>query len=207
MKINAVIFMMFSGIALYGQTAEAPKRTVFDSKGQELKRAAAPAADTYKPAGAAGVPENGRGASYRALDTLSSSTEDMNAIRDSNVRRLTKDGCAPEVSARIGDLRSRLQAAGVAPDATEKSSRAVREDSGSDSSTLALASNWFKATGNGKATAAPVKDKSIDLLDSVLPIAAGKDAIEAKDPRPSQDIASLKAELEHLYAACPGAKR
>lgn len=181
--MRALTFVMLSGFVLYGQTAEAPKRTVFDSKAQEQKKSP--------------TPESGKGASYRALDALTSSTEDMNVIRDSNVRRLTKDGCAPEVSARIADLRSKL------PDGIAKSARA---DSAPDNSALVLASNWFKAASDNKSTAAPAKDKSIDLLDSVLPATAGKTAVEAKPTRP-EDIVSMRAELEHLYAACPGAKR
>jgi hypothetical protein len=206
--MRVIAFLMLPGIAMFGQTSpppasnEPPKRTLFDSKGQTTSKPAAPPPQAVKPSGGA-APESGRGASYRALDALGASTEDMNAIRDSNVRRLTKDGCAPEVSARIADLRSKLQAAGVDTGPAERSARAGREESGPDTSTLAVASNWFKATGENKAPAA--KDKSNDLLDSVLP-AAGKGVSEAK-PREQEDVASLKTELEHLYAACPAAKR
>jgi hypothetical protein len=205
--MRTIILIVLSS-AVYAQTgqssagADTPKRTVFESKGQSSAKPASPEAEV-KPQGAAGVPENGRGASFRALDTLSSSTENLNLIRDNNVRRLTKDGCAPEVSARIGDLRSKLQAAGVVLPPLERSARTGREESGPDNSTLALASNWFKAPTDGKASGA--KDKSIDLLDSVLP-AAGKGARMHEDVA-GLDVPSLKAELEHLYAACPAAKR
>jgi hypothetical protein len=188
-KTRSIAFLMLSGMVIYAQTGqpqEAPKRTVYDSKPQT----------TAKP-----VPENGRGgASYRALDALGASNEDMNVIRDGNVRRLTQDGCAPEVSARIADVRNKLQALGV-------ETRAGREDSKTDTTTQALASNWFKAAGDSKASAS--KDKTGELLDSVLPQAAGKDTGETKgrDAGTPENIAGLKAELEHLYAACPAGKR
>jgi hypothetical protein len=126
--------------------------------------------------------------------------EDLNAIRDNNVRSLTKDGCAPEVSARIADLRSRLRIATGAPDVDGKSSRNAREDPGSE--TLAMASNWFKSGSAGSSLTA--KDKSSELLDSVLPDRQVRKPVDSRTE--DRDAAGLKTEIEHLLATCP-AKR
>ncbi len=198
--MRAIIWIMCSSIVVCGQsTTDAPKRTLFDSKGATLKKPEPPAADVAKPRETA-APENARGASERALDSLGTSTENLNEIRDSNVRRLTGDGCAPEVSARIADLRTRLQMATGAPDVAVKSSN-VREDSGS--ATLAMASNWFKSGSAGSSLIA--KDKSNELLDSVLPDSPARKPADSRAEY--RDAAGLKSEIEHLLATCPGAKR
>jgi hypothetical protein len=200
MNMRVIMWIMCSSVVVCGQSAtDAPKRTLFDSKGATLKKPEPPAGDSAKPR-ETGAPDNAHGASARALDSLGSSTEDLNGIRDSNVRSLTKDGCAPEVSARIADLRIRLRAVTGVPDATEKSSRKAGEDSGSE--TLALASNWFKSSTVGSSLDA--KNKANELLDSVLP------DYPARRPNlrtENRDAVGLKSEIEHLLATCPGAKR
>jgi hypothetical protein len=201
MNISVITWIMFSAVVVYGQsTAEAPKRTVFDSRTSNLKKQEPPAAEAAKPRGTA-TPENARGASTRALDSLGSSLEDLNTIRDSNVRGLTKDGCAPEVAARIADLRTRLQIATGAPDIAAKGSHGVREDSGSE--TLALASNWFKSGSAGSSLS--TKDKSNELLDSVLPDSPARKQADSRAE--NRDAAGLNSEIEHLLATCPAAKR
>ncbi len=113
---------------------ETPKRTIFDSSNQTPRLVKATAPETPKPTASGG--NKTAGASSRALDALTSSQEDLNAIRDGNVRRLTT-GCSPDVSARIADLASRLHL--NAPANTQ---------AGSESATLALASDWFKRPGD-----------------------------------------------------------
>jgi hypothetical protein len=200
MNMRVIIWIMCSSIVVCGQsTSDAPKRTLFDSKGAGLKKPDPPPPDTAKPRDTAS-PENARGASARALDTLGSSLEDLNGIRDSNVRGLTKDGCAPEASARIADLRARLRIATGVPDAAENNRRGVRDDSGSE--TLALASNWFKSGSAGASSGS--KDKSSELLDSVLPDSPARKPADLRSE--NRDAAGLKSEIEHLLATCAGAK-
>jgi hypothetical protein len=195
MNMRVIVWIVCSSIVVCGQsTADAPKRTLFDSKGANLKKPDPPPADAAKPRDTA-APENARGASAKALDSLGSSLEDLNGIRDSNVRGLTKDGCAPEVSARIADLRTRLRVATGVPEA------AVRDDSGSE--TLALASNWFKSGSAGSSLG--TKDKSNALLDSVLPDSPARKPADLRSE--SRDAAGLKNEIEHLLTTCSGAKR
>ncbi len=118
----------------------------------------------------------------------------MNLIRDSNVRKLTNDGCAPEASARINDLRSRL---GIAAPAA-----AANKNAGSETAALALASGWFKAPSDG--TPGVGQQKKSDLLDSVLP---GADKTAKPAEAREQDASALQAELDHLLSSCSGAKR
>jgi hypothetical protein len=197
MNMRVIVWIVCSAVAVCGQSAaDAPKRTLFDSKGATLKKPEPPPAEAAKPRDVS-APENTRGASARALDSLGSSLEDLNTIRDNNVRSLTKDGCAPEVSARIADLRTRLQIATGAPDVDGKSSRNAREDPGSES--LAMASNWFKS-GNASSSLI-AKDKSNELLDSVLPESPSRKAADLR--MEERDAAGLKTEIEHLLTTCP----
>lgn len=171
------------------QQGEIPKRTIFDSNNQSprLVRANEPAAEATKPA-LSSSPISLTGASSRALDALNSSQEDLNAIRDGNVRRLATGGCAPDVSARIADLAAKLHM-NAPGDATV----------GSESATLALASDWYKRPGDASSVKQG-KDQKEALLDAVLPttkLAAGG----------AQDLANLRAELDRLLTTCPAAKR
>ena len=192
--ITAVL--MIAGIALQAQTpppADTPARTIFDPK-QNLKKPdpLPPAKPVSAPASAGGVPRDSqRDAGSSALDALATSTENLNTIRDGNVRKLTADGCAPEVSARLADLRARL---GIR--ATPK------KDTGSETAALALASAWYKTPEESKPAAA--QQKTTDLLESVLPG-------PSKSPKPAdpqaRDAGALKDEMDRLLASCSGAKQ
>ena len=209
--IKLCLILILPPASVYGQTSggqassEIPKRTIYDSNNQapKLVKTTAPSTDAAKPSSAVGS-NNSRVASSRALDTLSSSTEDLNVIRDGNVRRLTTGGCGPEVSARIADLAVRLRALGVSVDGLKASGAGGNASPGSESASLALAGDWFKRPGDtssaGQGSAAQGKDQKEALLDSVLP--------SAKSPAATgQDVASLKTELERLLTSCPAAKR
>jgi hypothetical protein len=174
--------------AAYGQQGETPKRTIFDSTNQspQLVRANEPAA-VNKPA-LSSSPISAAGASSRALDALNSSQEDLNAIRDGNIRRLTSGGCAPDVSARIADLAAKLH-----------TNAPANSTVGSESATLALASDWYKRPGDA-ASVKQGKDQKDALLDMVLP--GAKSA-----PAGGQDTAGLRAELDRLLTTCPAPKR
>jgi hypothetical protein len=201
MNMRVIIWIICTSVVVCAQaTTDAPKRTLFDSKGATLKKPDPPAAEAAKPRDVSAA-ENARGGSAHALDSLGSSIEDLNGIRDSNVRGLTKDGCAPEVSARIADLRARLRIATGVPDTAEKGPRGGADDRGPE--TLALALNWYKSSSAG-ASLSP-KDKSRELLDSVLPESVANKPVDLRAE--SRDAAGLNSEIEHLLRTCPGSKR
>jgi hypothetical protein len=139
----------------------------------------------------------GRGASAGALDSLDSSTENLNVIRDANLKRLLKDGCAPAVSARIMELRARLDIP------TEKTDPAGREGSKPENSAVDLASAWYKAPATAANANTAAANKSVDLLDAVLPVAKTE---AASKKAPGSDTEALKIELDHLLTVCPSAK-
>lgn len=153
------------------QQNSTPKRTLVDSQNQKKNgQAAAPARDS----GSA------------AYDALAASTENLNNIRDSNVRRLG-EGCSPEAAARIGEIRTELGIK-AAP---------ARKDPAADAALLAVAGNWFTAPAES-APAVP-HQKADEALASVLPGAPAKSAA-------AQDTASLQAEMNRLLASCTGTR-
>jgi len=183
--MRTIILVMLVPLVTQAQSSQSdvPKRTMTDS-GQTVKKPA-----LVKPVSAQ-TPENARNPGSSALDALTTSAENLNVIRDGNVRRLTAGGCAPEVSARVNDLKTRL---GIAPE---------NKNAGQETAALALASSWFKPAADEVVPAA-VQQKKGDLLESVLP-GASKAAkpIDAA----AADTAELRAELEHLLASCSGLK-
>jgi hypothetical protein len=178
-----------------------PQRTIRDTvafKSQnDPAKTSAPKADLVKTS----ARDFDRGASAGTLDSLDSSTENLNVIRDANLKRLLKDGCAPAVSARIAELRARLDIP------TEKPDRGDREGSKPENSAVDLASAWYKAPAKSNADAAnsnaAATNKSADLLDAVLPVAKTE---AASKKAPGSDTEALKIELDHLLTACPSAK-
>jgi hypothetical protein len=179
--MRAFAILIFGAAAVLAQPqTDAPKRTIFESQ-QTQRRIGPPPAAPVKAA----APTRDPGSS--AFDALISSTENLNNIRDSNVRRLT-EGCSPDVAARIADIRGRL---GIR-------TTAGKRDSVSDIAALALASGWFKSPTEN-APVVPQQKKS-DLLEAVLPASE-------KKPEPAEDTANLQTELSRLLAGCSGAKR
>jgi hypothetical protein len=164
--------------SLIPQQNDAPKRTIVDSSQSQKS-------NTRKP-----EPASAHDSGSTALDAVITSTENLNTIRDSNVRRLS-DGCSPDITARIGELRAQL---GLKNDSAKK-------DPSSETAMLALASSWFKngpVNPSANPPAPPQQNKS-DLLASVLP---------GTEPRPvPRDTVSLQAELDNLLAACAPRKR
>jgi len=191
--MRILTLMILAAFATQAQNSQAdpPKRTLIDSN-QNLKRPA-PVAEPVKATSGRQTPESARNPGSSALDALSSSTENLNVIRDSNVRKLTNDGCAPETSARINELRTRL---GIAVP-----SAAASKNAGSETAALAVASGWFKAPSDGAPVAS--QQKKSDLLDSVLP---GADTAAKPADAREQDAGALQSELDHLLASCSGAK-
>jgi hypothetical protein len=157
-------------------------------------------------------PDYNRGPDAGTLDSLGQSLIDLNAIRDSNVGRLQKDGCPPEVANRIAELRGKLARLEGEPGGHADPAQAnapVRRTSGADA--LDTAANWFKADDHADAAGA-AGPSSGALLDSVLP------GGEATRPKPltgdaaarrktqEDGAAQIKAELAQLQGACVPAK-
>lgn len=208
MRARLLAVLIVSSLGAQAQTArpadsrETPERTVHSASGA-------------KPSNASGPEEAGRAANPHALDALSSSTDDLNVIRDANLRKLTKDGCSPEISARTAEVQGRLRAAEAELNGEEPSPAAADKASLSapQGSAQAIASNWFKAEEPASAASNPRQNPPKNLVDSVLPGGASKPASPSRPPLSAdkrkameQDVAALKAELGHLSVACPGAK-
>jgi hypothetical protein len=195
------LILVASGLMAYGQTGqtqppvENPQRTIRDASGFKPRNDASKAEPARSPR-AAPASENGRGAGADTLDSLGSSTENLNVIRDANLRRLLKDGCAPAVSARIVELRARL---GLP---AEKTDHPAREGAKPEQSPIETASDWYKTPPVPANSSASATTRSADLLGTVMP-GAKTDAPTKKASE--SETAALRTELEQLVAACPGA--
>jgi hypothetical protein len=172
-------------------------------------------------------------AAMNALDSLTTSLQDLNAIRDGNLTRVQKDGCPPEVAARLADLKARLaqdeaELSGVeapVPAASQSKDRAGAADP------LAIADDWYKRSpqtrletanrgmGNpSERSGAPdPSDREARLLSGVLPggtnTATPERRVDAQSPETLQrqkaledEIARTKAEISQLSAACTAIK-
>ncbi len=196
---NILTVLVIAASAVFGQTSDAPKRTLLTSDNQTASRLVKPTTSTDAPKPTP-VTDNNRGASSKALDAMNSANEDLNIIRDSNVRGLNS-GCSPESSSRIADLAARLQTLGVKVELPKSAAAGGNSRPGSDTAALTLASDWYKQTGDSSSPSSSSgpsgKDRKEDLLDSVLP---GTSASAA-------DVASLKGEFDRLVASCTQAKR
>ena len=201
-------------LASAAQTARPADNKDAGSKPQRTVSGASPVS-TGKAAQTASDERGGRDHA-KALDSLSASTDDLNAIRDENLRRLTSDGCPPEVSARIAEVKGRLAAAqaelkGVEPAAAPEKKPAPA----APGSALALASDWFKAGDPAPADTAARSNDQRDAVGSVLPggpartAAPGMKAPLTAERRRTleQDVTALESELAHLVVACPGGKK
>jgi hypothetical protein len=208
MRARVFAVLIVASLGAQAQTArpsdsrDTPQRTVHAASGA-------------KPAGASGAEETGRAANPHALDALSSSTDDLNVIRDANLRKLTKDGCPPEISARTAEVAGRLRAAEADLNGEDPPSGAPDKatPSAPQGSAQAIATNWFKTEEAASAASNPRQNPPKSLVDSVLPGGASKPASPSRPPLSAekrkaleQDVAALKSELEHLSVACPGAK-
>ena len=143
--------------------------------------------------------------SGQAIESILSSTEDLNSIRDGYLRKLSGDGCSPDVAARVAELRAQL---GEKAESGSRGQPATTQRSAADleSSMLALAADWYNRRPAESSSIASANPATRDaergkLLESVL------------SPRDSQpagaalDKAQLKAELDRLLAACKPAQR
>ena len=208
MRAAILAVLTIASLGAQAQTArpadskDTPQRTVHATSGA-------------KPSNASGPEDAGRAANPHALDALSSSTDDLNVIRDANLRKLTKDGCSPEISARTAEVQGRLRAAEAELNGEEPASAASDKapSSAPKGSAQAIASDWFKKEEPASAVSNSRQNPQKSLVDSVLPGGAAKPTSPSRPPLSAekrkaleQDVAAFKAELEHLTVACPGAK-
>lgn len=173
------------------------------------------------PARGSDLRDAGKGIDSGALDSLSKSLQDLNAIRDGNLGRVQKDGCPPEIARRIADLTGKLlsdqfELNGGRPPAAIPAAGSTEKSSQTDP--LAVAGDWFKRPSGEKS---PGSDSGIGnggregkLLDAVLtgatPAAATpKLWIDPNSPEAAQkrkaleeEIARLKTELGQLSGGC-----
>jgi hypothetical protein len=186
---------------------------------------------TPRSAGAKGATQSAtdpRAADSGALDALSKSLQDLNAVRDANLSLVQKDGCAPELASRIADLKAKLRSdefelnGTEAPPATPTEAHTPEKvDPANAPDPMAVASDWFKRPADPKKTARPDdsnRTREASQLDAVLsgaqaPVAAER-RFDPKAPDAEQnrkaieaDMALVKSELEQLSSACAAAKR
>jgi hypothetical protein len=156
------------------------------------------------------APDYHRGPDANALDSLGQSLIDLNAIRDVNVDRVQKDGCPPEVTSRIAELRGRLARLEGGAGGNDGSSQAASPARRAAGNPLDAAANWFKGDDRGE-TAGAGGPNTDQLLDSVLP------SSEASRPKlatavtrrkaPEENVAEMKAELGQLLGTCVAVKQ
>jgi hypothetical protein len=177
-----------------------------------------------RPRGAA-APDASGAVDADAFHSLSKSLEDRNAIRDGNLSLVQKDGCPPELTSRIADLKAKLQGyeheltgASMAP-APASGPRSPEKSGAPDA--LAIANDWFKHAPDRQPAAAGSESdvnrtRESKLLDAAL---AGTETgivpehVEAKSTDAErnrkiveEDMARVKAELEQLSDACAARK-
>jgi hypothetical protein len=151
-----------------------------------------------------------------ALDSLTNSLQDLNAIRDGNLERVQKDGCPPEVTSRLTDLRARLrqkEAELAGADAPGAVPVPAKDRTGS-ADAMAIAGDWFKRPQAAEKTPeAPRDTKENKLLSDVLPAApaqrtASQPLKADKDQKGLEgEITRLKGEIAQLSSACAAVKR
>lgn len=160
-----------------------------------------------------------------ALDSLVTSLQDLNAIRDGNLTRVQKDGCPPEVTSRLADLRGKLQQDEAELTGTEapKAAGVAAKDRPAPGDAMAIASDWFKQPAKAENAPAAAASSSGDARESKLladalsgpaPAAASARRIDPKSPEAQQrqkdletEIAGIKAEITQLSGACATLKK
>ena len=184
-----------------GATPEQYERTLMDKSG------------TPPASGLAGAPRS----TVNALDSLITSLQDLNAIRDGNLVRVQADGCPREIATRLADLRGRLQqdrnelAGADAPSGPVARPKDVPGSVPADP--MSLANNWFKQPPLDKSPARPADTRESKLLADVLagspaPASPGRvpdpksAAAGEREKELHEEIARIEAEIVQLSAAC-----
>jgi hypothetical protein len=146
----------------------------------------------------------------RSVESMVSSTQDLNAIRDGYLRALSGDGCAPDVAARVAELRALLgeKKPEGSPAAGGQAAPAGKSAADLESSMLALALDWYNrpaADNSSIASANPAAREAerAQLLEAAL-TPRQPQGVEARN---SVDAAVLKSELQRLLASCHSPRR
>ncbi len=153
-----------------------------------------------------------------ALGSLNSSLQDLNAIRDGNLSRIQKDGCPPEVTSRLADLKGKLRQDEAQLAGAEVPAAAPPMAHGNTADAQSIADGWYKPAQTSQPEAsrpdeAAGGNRQAKQLADVLPGAtaapAGGRRIEAVSAEAQQrqkaleeEIARLKAEIAQLSGAC-----
>jgi hypothetical protein len=183
---------------------------------------------TLKEHGARGAGAGDKQIDRSALESLTKSLQNLDAIRDANLNLVQKDGCPPEIAARLADLKNRLQSYeyelnGAASSALASAGARPAEKSSSEDA-LALARDWFQrpankvspeaaATGSESSGAGSRETKLLEAAFAGAQLAAVPGG--RLDPKPDQarrkviqqDTGRIKAELAQLSEACPAPKK
>jgi len=183
MKALWILFCV--GAAMYGQAVE---RTIKDNPIARGRDAKTPA-NTSTPAPG------------QALDSIFSSSADLNAIRDGFLRRLSGDGCQTDVAIHVAELRARLRDLEADAPSTETVVKAklLAPQTGAE---MELALQALAATWNDRGLAevmqpaASRESEQAQLLRLVLP------AAETQKTAPPVSAAQLRAEIARLMEGC-----
>jgi hypothetical protein len=135
-----------------------------------------------------------------AVDSLTNSLQDLNAIRDANLTRVQNEGCPPETAVRLADLRARLR--------LSESGQALSNEAGVPADAPSIAANWFKRPPLDRPEDASARENR--LLTEVLPgatAAAAKSQPVAPQKASEDEIARLKAEIARLSGTCVAARK
>jgi hypothetical protein len=138
-----------------------------------------------------------------ALESIFTSTEDLNAIRDGYLRRLAGDGCPTDVAVQIAELRARLrdmESDSQAESAAKAKTTTPQTSAEMELALLALAATWNNR-GIAEAAVAPgIRDaERAKMLSLVLPAGAAPAA-------PPTSASQLKAEIVRLQESCKAGK-
>ncbi len=183
---TALLAAIFLHGAAHAQTAT-PQRTIQEN------RVTRPSEDGKQQDRQSGSPSN------RAIESMASSTEDLNSIRDAYLRVLSGDGCAPDVAARVAQLRALV---GEKKPAAQRGASELAQKSAADFeiSMLALALDW----DNRQADANSFSNSGASSRDKLLNAAL---APPSQSGAPATDMTALKAEMDRLLSTCRGPQR
>ncbi len=132
------------------------------------------------------------------MNSLGKAIENLDTIRDANLGRVQKEGCPPEVAARIADLKNKLQ--GYESGSLRTSTPVALHQNSAPPDPLAIATEWYKPA----AASATRGSQQTKVLAEVLP---GVEAPPPKTQVDAQELARTKAELEQLSGACAASTR
>ena len=142
--------------------------------------------------------------SNRVIESMSSSTEDLNSIRDAYLRVLSGDGCPPDVAARVAQLRTLVGEKKPGRNGAQRGASASAQKSAADfeTSMLALALDWDNRQADPSTFSNSNSAARGKLLESALaPPSQGAAGAAAAD------MATLRAELDRLLSTCRAPQR